>query len=270
MHLNGQYSENRKIIVNNFKSSFASAYSSSISINLLTQNMPLVSSDSVDLSSCDISISEVFDELSFLKPNIKSGPDLIPSIFFLNCKYALTRPIHFLFSLSLSTGNFQSSWKINYTYPVFKLGNRYDIQYYRPISRLNVLSKLFEKLLEPKITSLLNVVLSNMQHGFCKAKSTITNLLIFYTDLVTPVQGNGKIDAVYTYLRKVFDSVNHGILLSILAQLGVTYPMLTWFRSYLTERKQQVKINNYISDIVNVTSGVPQGSHLSPILFNIY
>lgn len=158
MHLNGQYSDNMEIITNNFKSVFASAYSSSTSINPHT--IPF-SSDPVELSSCHISVAEVFNGVSLLKPDIKSGPDLVPSILLLNCKNALTRPIHFLFSLSLSMGRFPSCWKLSYIFPIFKLGNRDDIQNYRPMSKLNVLSKLFEKLHEPKITSSLNIVLSN-------------------------------------------------------------------------------------------------------------
>jgi len=77
------------------------------------------------------------------------------------------------------------------------------------------------------------------------------NLLIYYIDLVTTVQENGQIDAVYTDQRKAFDSVNFCILISKLAQLGVTDPILSWFRSYLTERKRQVKINNYKSNITD-------------------
>lgn len=115
---------------------------------------------------------------------------------------------------------FPSCWKLSYIYPIFKSGDRNDIQNYRPISKVNVLSKLFEKLLEPKITSSLNQTICNMQHGFCKAKSTITNLLIIYTDLVATVQEKGQVDAIYTDLRKAFDSVNHNILILKLSKLG--------------------------------------------------
>lgn len=124
--------------------------------------------------------------------------------------------------LSLSTGKFPSYWKMSYIYPVFKSGNRNNIKNYQPISKINTLSKLFEKLIEPKITSLLKPVLSNLQHGFCKAKSTITNLLVFYTNLISTVQEKGQIDAVYTDLGKAFDSVNHCTLIMKLKLLGVT------------------------------------------------
>lgn len=96
-----------------------------------------------------------------------------------------------------------------------------------PISRLNMLSKLFEKLFEPKITSSLKIVLSNMQQRFCRAKSTITNLLIFYTDLISTIHKKEQIDAMYTDIIKTFNLVNHCILILKPAQLWVIDPILS-------------------------------------------
>lgn len=100
-------------------------------------------------------------------------------------------------------------WKLSNIYPIFKAKNKDNVQNYNLISKLNVLLNLFEKLIENKITSTLNYTLSNSQHGFQKSKSTTTNFLIFYTDLVLIVQYKGQVDATYTDLRKAFDRVNH-------------------------------------------------------------
>jgi len=144
-----------------------------------------------------------------------------------------------------------------YIFPISKAGNKDDVQNYQPISRLNVLSKLFERLLEQKITLTLNNTLSNRQHGFQKSKLTVTNLLTFYTDLVSIVQKKGQVYAVYTDLRKAFDSVDYNILIHKLSYLGVANPMLPWFCSYLMGRKQQVKINNSISSLIGHLKGEP-------------
>lgn len=115
MQLNGQYSDDLETITRKFKDFFATVYSPSKSSNT---KFPTKSSDGdmVDLSSCFISISEVFEELSLLKPDIKSEPDLIPSLLLFNCRYSLSRPLHFIFTQSLLSGTFPSCWKLSFIY----------------------------------------------------------------------------------------------------------------------------------------------------------
>jgi hypothetical protein len=131
-----------------------------------------------------ISISDVFDGLTQLKLDPTSGTDSIPALFLNLCRYfltyPLTYPVHKLFSLSLKTGIFPSLWKSSYVLPIWKAGGRSIISNYRPISKLSVLPKLFEKLIEPKLSDILKHTLINEQHGFRKNKSTDTNLLTFF------------------------------------------------------------------------------------------
>lgn len=153
--------------------------------------------------------------------------------------------------------------KLSYVNPIWKSGDR-SITINWPSSKLYIVLKLLEKILEPKLTDLFNHVFVNEQHGFRRAKSTLTNTLVFYSYLVETVTLGGHVDAIYTDLHKAFDKVDHGLLLAKLHKLGFRDPLLSWFSSYLSKRSQLVKIGNSVSNFINITSGVPQGGHLSP------
>jgi len=84
------------------------------------------------------------------------------------------------------------------------------------------------------------------------------------------MESAGQTDVIYTDFSKAFDSVNHSILIAKLRLFGIHNPLLSWFSSYLDDRSQQVKINGFLSDIYLVPSGVPQGGHLSLLLFSIF
>jgi hypothetical protein len=112
---------------------------------------------------------------------------------------------------------------------------------------LSVLPKLLEKLIEPKISYIFKTILSDNQHGFRKTKSTLTNLMTSYSDLLHLVIKGVQVDAIYTDIKKAFDTVNIDILINKLNFIGVRDPILSWFKSYLSDRIQQVKIGNSIS-----------------------
>lgn len=114
-----------------------------------------------------------------------------------------------------------------------------------------------------------NVISSN-QHGFVRGRSTTTNLLELTSTVVRAFECRSQTDVVYTDFSKAFDRVNHQILLLKLERLGFPVWLTKWISSYLTGRTQQVLFNNYVSTTIHVTSGVPQGSHIGPLLFILF
>ena len=142
----------------------------------------------------------------------------------------------------------------------------------RPISLLPVLSKVLERVAHEQFSHFLasNNMLSVHQSGNKRLHSMET-LGILFTDHLYKAIDEGKVTAVLMLdLSKAFDSLDHTLLLSKLCKLGVADDALRWFTSYLTDRQQRVRINDTLSTPITIRHGVPQGSILRPLLFNLY
>ena len=98
----------------------------------------------------------------------------------------------------------------------------------------------------------------DFQHGFLKGKSTVSQLLQVYHDILTNIARGKETDVLYLDLSKAFDRVSHCLLLLKIENLGISGPLLQWFRSYLSGRYQRVVLESAASDWLPVTSGVPQ------------
>jgi len=254
-------------------------YFSSVAVNL-DEKIPHV--DTSPLSYLDAPVaSSMFMQpvtVEHVKSVISEFPckscniNEIPSFIFKYCSNILAPPIANLFNESIGTGVFPSCLKLARVIPIHKNGDHKSLNNYRPISTLSFLSKIFERLMFKRLQSFIsaNNIINCNQFGFRQGSSTSDAIAEFLNYAYESLDGKGVLVSVFLDFSKAFDTVNHVILLSKLDRLGVRGIANEWFKSYLTERKQYVSINNFLSPVKTMSLGVPQGSILGPILFLLY
>ena len=141
---------------------------------------------------------------------------------------------------------------------------------YRPISLLPTIGKIFERLMHRQLSEFTARFFSPLLGGFRQGYNTQHVLLNFLQYCKNIIDNKGLAGAVFMDLSKAFDCVNHGLLIAKLSAYGLNMDALQLIRSYLSNRQQRVKINNSFSDWKEIKIGVPQGSVLVPLLFNVF
>ena len=212
------------------------------------------------------------ETLKSINPNKATGPDNIPSRVLKIAAEILSPSLTAIFNRSLSMGIYPNDWKMARVLPVFKSGDKTDLGNYRPISIISAIAKVFGRLVYDQFYTYLtsNQLINTYQSGFRSTYSTLTSLLESTNSWCVNIDKGLLNGVVFIDMKKAFDTIDYDILLSKLAAYGVDKLALSWFQSYLTNRKQKCFVNGQFSCISTTTIGVPQGSIIGPLLFLVY
>ena len=207
-----------------------------------------------------------------LTPKTSSGIDNLSIKHIKVIKNELVKPLTLITNQVLCTGIFPDKLKIAKVIPIFKKGDATDLNNYRPISLLPAISKIIENVIYNQTYNYFdhNKIFYAHQYGFRKQHSTELAVLELVDRTIFTLDKDETPINIFLDLSKAFDTLNHTILLNKLHHYGIRDGSLNLFKRYLQNRKQYVVINNAKSDTLDITTGVPQGSILGPLLFIIY
>jgi hypothetical protein len=238
----------------------------------ITHQPPNLQSNSGSFIFQTVTQEEVLYFFKKLKLDVSTGPDLIPIKFIKPIAHFIAPHLTNIINTCIRNNYFPELWKISRIVPVPKIDNPTELDHYRPISILPCLSKIYEKILATQLLEHLESqsLLPQTTSGSRKGHST-TTVLLHIADICRKALKSSEITILSLLdFSKAFDTVNHSKFLQLLIHFDFSNQSIFLFQSYLADRKQYIEHQTKKSTILSIKSGVPQGSILGAIIFNMY
>ena len=212
---------------------------------------------------------EINQKLKFIDIKKATGCDNIPGKILRLAHNELSIPLTSLINNCMSNV-FPDIMKLADVSPNYKKSDNLVKGNYRPVSVLTTLSKSYESAMNDQLLCYFALIFNDLLNAFHKGHSCQTLLVKCIQDWKSALDENKYVGVLFTDLSKAFDCLPHRLLLAKLQAYGLKTPACNLIVSYLSNRKQRVKIGNARSKWITLSKGVPQGSILGPLLFNVF
>jgi hypothetical protein len=218
-----------------------------------------------------VSGDDVLKSIGNLSPN-STNFDRIPARAFLDCSVPIADVMAKLINVSLTQGSYPTCLKLSKIVPVFKKGDIKVPSNYRPGALISIFAKVFERVVYDMVNTYFerNNLFSNTQYGFRPGRSTVLACADLVDHIHKLVDERYTVSVVFLDITKAFDTVNHKLLLRKLSYYGFGSTVLKWFSSYLAGRAAFVQVGDQTAVYSGPEVGVPQGSVLGPLLYNVF
>lgn len=215
---------------------------------------------------------EVEKLLKDLDENKSPSPDGYHPRLLKELHAQLSSPLTDIFNTSIQERQIPYQWKQARVSAIHKKGDKKLASNYRPVSITSIVCRVLEKIIRNSIIEYLTkeCLISKFQFGFIKGRSTSLQLLNILNDWTNSIERKNYTDCIYLDYQKAFDTVPHRRLIAKLQSYNLNTKIIDWIEFYLTDRSQYVELNGAKSEWQKVSSGIPQGSVLGPLLFLLY
>ena len=243
-------------------------YKNHHSISIISQTMQNKQTNSFDFKH--VTHDQVMKKLNNLKINKAPGFDKIQAKFLKIASSVISVPIMNMINHSIDTATFPSQLKCAQVSPIYKNKDSLCKSNYRPVSVLTVMSKIFESLLCDQLIIHFENIFCNMLSAYRRSYSCNNVLLRFVEECKMLLDEGHYVATILMDLSKAFDCLPHALMIAKLNCYDVGLDSCEFIKSYLCNREQCVKVNNQCSTWKIMNRGVPQGSLMGPLLFNIF